>query len=38
VERGGDSEVLDERGSTPLKRAEEGGHVDVVNFLKKDEK
>ena len=36
VERGGDSEVLDENGSTPLERAERGGHVDVVRLLKRE--
>jgi ankyrin repeat protein len=34
VDRGGDPEVLDERGSTPLERAQERGHLDVVMFLK----
>jgi ankyrin repeat protein len=36
VERGGDSEILDENGSTPLERAERGGHVDVVRLLKRE--
>jgi serine/threonine-protein phosphatase 6 regulatory ankyrin repeat subunit A len=35
VDRGGDWEVLDERGCTPLERAQERGHVDVVRFLKR---
>jgi ankyrin repeat protein len=35
VDRGGDWEILDERGSTPLERAQERGHVDVVRFLKR---
>lgn len=35
VDRGGDLEVLDERGSTPLERAGEKGHVDVVRLLKR---
>ena len=35
VENGGDPEVLDERGMTPLERAEEKGHKDIVRFLKK---
>ena len=34
MDRGGDPEVLDERGNTPLKRAQERGHVDVIRFLK----
>jgi serine/threonine-protein phosphatase 6 regulatory ankyrin repeat subunit A len=36
IDRGGDSEVLDENGSTPLERAERGGHVDVVRLLKRE--
>jgi ankyrin repeat protein len=35
VDRGGDPGVLDERGCTPLERAEQRGHVDVVRFLKR---
>ncbi len=35
VDRGGNFDVLDENGSTPLERAQERGHVDVVRFLKR---
>ena len=35
VDRGGESEVLDEMGCTPLERAEQRGHADVVGFLKR---
>jgi ankyrin repeat protein len=35
VDRGGDPGGLDERGCTPLERAEQRGHVDVVRFLKR---
>ncbi|ERF74980.1 hypothetical protein EPUS_08521 [Endocarpon pusillum Z07020] len=35
VDRGGDFDVVDEKGSTPLERAQERGHVDVVRFLKR---
>jgi ankyrin repeat protein len=35
VDRGGDWEILDERGCTPLDRAQQRGHVDVVRFLKR---
>lgn len=35
VDKGGDWEVLDEQGNTPLERAQERGHVDVVRFLKR---
>ena len=35
VDRGGDWEILDERGHTPLERAQHGGHLDVFRFLKR---
>lgn len=38
VERGGDPEVLDEEGKTPLDRAQESGSLDVMKFLKRRRK
>ena len=35
VERGGDPDILDEKGHTPLDRAQESGNVDVVTYLKR---
>jgi hypothetical protein len=32
---GGDPEVLNEKGSTPLERTQERGYVDVMMFLKR---